>query len=123
MKRQAGYTLLELLVVLTIMGLLIAAIPGIAQPGVSGVRFSGEVADVVARLSAAHEKAIETGTTIVLQPDDLAAPGVVSIRPSIPPEVTFFPDGSATNSILTVSYQGRRRNLKIDTIDGLVTNP
>jgi prepilin-type N-terminal cleavage/methylation domain-containing protein len=67
MKHQAGYTLLELLVVLVIMGLLISAIPGIAFPGIEAFRFSGKMQEIASRLSAAHESAIETGQTVVVR--------------------------------------------------------
>jgi len=120
MNRQAGYTLLELLVVLTIMGLLISALPGMALPGVTSIRFSGKIQEITSRLSTAHEKAIETGQTIALHSMDLAPGGVQVLLSPRSAEVTFFPDGSASAGTITVERGGHQQKLMIDAITGNV---
>jgi prepilin-type N-terminal cleavage/methylation domain-containing protein len=123
MKHEAGYTLLELLVVLVIMGLLISAIPGIAFPGIDAFRFSGKMQEITSRLSAAHERAIETGQAIILHSSDLAISGADIVLPQSSPDIVFFPDGSASPVTIKVDYPGRQRILAIDSVTGAVVQP
>lgn len=118
MKAEAGYTLLELLVVLAIMALLIAAIPGMAFPEITSLRFSGKVQEVSSRLAAAHERAIETGQRVVISATQLEDGDVVRITPAATPVVVFYPDGSSTSSTITVEHLGWNKTLTINPIDG-----
>jgi prepilin-type N-terminal cleavage/methylation domain-containing protein len=123
MKHQAGYTLLELLVVLVIMGLLISVIPGRALPGIDAFRFSGKMQEIISRLSSAHEESIETGQTIILEPSDFVVSGVDILLPPRSPKIIFFPDGTASPVNIEVEYSGRRLSLTIDPVTGAVAGP
>ena len=121
MRGEYGYTLLELLVVLAVMGLITAAIPGMALPGISGVRLSGKVTRVVYQLERAHEMAIQTAKTVVIRSEDLAnASGVIQSIGVNSGEIRFFPDGSEAGDPIAVIYAGRERDLAVDSITGRV---
>ena len=121
MKGEAGYPLLELLVVLAIMGILLASIPGMALPGVAAVQFSGKVQRVVARLNAAHDQAMETGETITLQPAGLeAALNGLSLTADAS-AIVFFPDGSAAGGEVVIASGAQRRILRIDALTGRIS--
>jgi len=119
-KPEAGYTLLELLVVLAIMALLIAAVPGMALPVVNAVRFSGQVAAVTSRLATAHEAAIETGQVVTITTADFSTSASVTILSPDSPAITFYPDGSATGGPLRITFAGREKTLTINTVTGSV---
>ena len=118
MRREGGYTLLELLVVLMIMALLVAAIPGVALPVVTSMRFSGKVQEVAARLAAAHDRAIETGRTVEVAASNLQDEDMVLISPRVHPVIAFYADGSASANIVTIQWRRRRGVLGVDQTDG-----
>lgn len=125
MRAEAGYTLMEMLVVLAILGLLsAAALPVIsaARPGLE----SRSAARAMARdFGAARQQAVLTGTEtrIVLNP----AAGRYSLLPAGPmrvmpkgiafqfrsdhadgSEIDFFPDGSSSGgSVMVGSARAR----------------
>ncbi len=118
MRPDAGYTLLELLMVLAIMALLIAAVPGMALPVVNAVRFSGQVEGVTSRLATAHEAAIETGQVVTLTAADFSSGATVTILPPETAGITFYPDGSATGGPLRITFAGRVQTLTINSVTG-----
>lgn len=106
--------------VLAIMGILAASVPAIALSGLNGIRLSGKVQQVICRLNAAHEQAMETGQTVTLSLPHLAAMADATVLPASLPEVRFFPDGSAAGSDFTLAYAGHTQLLVIDGITGRV---
>lgn len=121
MNREAGYTLLELIVVLAIMGILIASLPGIALPGVAAVQFSGRVQAAVARLNAAHDQAIEVGQTVTMQPAGLEATFNGLALKTNASSIVFFPDGSAEGRELVITSGAQHRILRIDALTGRIS--
>ena len=117
MKCEGGYTLLELLVVLAVMGLIAAALPGVALPGIAGVRLSGKVAEVAYRLQRARELAVDTGQAVTLKLDAVAtSTGIFAQGPGSSKEIRFFPDGSSSGGRWVVSFGGRHRILVVDPL-------
>ena len=117
--REDGYTLMELLVVLAIMGFLsAAALPMLsaARPGFESQAAARAMAE---DFGAARQEAVATGaeTRIVFTAHRYATlprgparalPKAVAFR--APSEIDFFPDGSSSGGIVTVtSAQARHR--------------
>jgi len=121
-KRETGYTLLELLVVMAVMALIAAAIPGMALPGIGGVRLSGRVEEEAYRLQRARGRAIETGKTIVMHiANGMNGSQLVSDQSGEFSEIRFFPDGSDSGGAVAVTLGGHSRILLVDPITGRVT--
>lgn len=122
MRNEAGYTLLELLVVLTIMAILISAVPGAVMPGVEFIRLSGTVEEVAAKFASAHDRAIETGRIVLVSMSALVpAPSPVRVV-GTSTNIAFYPDGSTSRASVTLSYLGRQRSISVDSITGEVTS-
>jgi len=119
---EAGFTLLELLVVLVVLGFAAAlAAPAIRPGGGPAVALRTATADAVAQLVAAREDAIFDrrvhciGLTGDVAPDcqplrlrgdvALSAPGATSIR--------FHRDGSSSGARLTLVAGGLRQRLRV----------
>jgi len=120
--REAGYTLLELLVVMAVMALIAAAIPGVALPGIAGVRLSGRVAEVAFRLNRARELAIDTGQAVILRLDTITTSTDMFVQGSgSSNEIRFFPDGSSSGGRWVFSLGGRHRNLVVDPLTARLT--
>ena len=62
--RAVGFTLLELLVVLTIAGLLIALVPPVISAAVPGTRLKVATRDLATALRGSRNKAVSHGTEI-----------------------------------------------------------
>ena len=87
--RQAGYTLVELLVVMAIIGLTIALCPPLLRHGQIHLGALQHADQLAAQLQAARDGALQSGL-----PAALALPNGV--------QVWFFPDGSATATSVSV---------------------
>jgi len=122
-----GYTLVEMLVVLTVLGLLITAVPVVISAGRSGVSARVEAQNLADELRAVRLLAINNyeatnllidlwRKTYVVQPRQRLhrfpetlelefrdARGVLSDSPA---EFRFFPDGSSTGGSLKISTRG-----------------
>ena len=120
-RGEGGYTLLELLVVLAVMGLVLAAIPEVAMPVIDGMRLSARVAEVTYRLQQARERAIETGKAVVVTDKDFVDMGGGIVPPSDgSTEITIFPDGSVRGDAPFVEYRNFRKVLEINQITGRI---
>jgi len=115
---MAGYTLLELLVVLVIMALLVGTIPGVAVPMVDSFRFSGKIQAVAARLQEARDQAVASGQSVTLSAAALTDHDEVTLSPPGRAALVFYPDGSASGGVVSVSYAGRRRAMSINQVTG-----
>ncbi len=134
---ERGFTLVELLVVLVVMSLAIAAVPIIMSGGVSGLALKSASSDVACSLSHARGRAIALNDEVVFSIDEasgryavtpggrsgvLARGTEVSVRPrSAAGTVRFFADGGSTGGRVTISRDRRRYELRIDWLTGQVS--
>ncbi len=114
---ERGYTLIEMLVVLAVMGL----VSGIAFPSVeravAAQQFRKDVAAAEALLRDARATAIARGVSVRISEQD--APDKVAL--TMPRGAQrFYPDGSADGGSVIVARGNRRARLEIDAATGLI---
>lgn len=143
MKRQRGFTLLELLVVLVIGVLLVSLAPPLLS-GLSGAtELRGAARQVAAGLRSARNEAVsrqrEATLTLDLEqrrfgvtgdPREIVLPEGLGIRlytaqaevvDGATGGIRFFPDGSSTGGAITVSGSQRAYRVSVDWLTGAIT--
>jgi len=131
MRREGGYTLLELLVVLAIIGLLTLVLTpmfGNARPQVSSLAGARLVAHelVLAREQAIARSAplhlVVRRTAIVSETATRMMPRDVTLRvtPSSQASIDFFPDGSSSGGTIVVVSEGRMHRVTAHWLSGRI---
>ena len=137
---QAGVSLLEMLVVLTIIGLVIAALPAVLSAGLPGLRLKSQAREMVDNLRNVHLLAQRSGKEIVVTLDSEharygvspgAQPTVLSTGIALRFErmpfsetegptahIRFFPDGSSTGGSVGLAQKGQQYWIDIDWLTG-----
>ena len=115
--RKAGFTLIEMLVVLTIIGLVVAAAAVRLDGPPSGAARQRAVQTLRHAFAKARSDASATGRVAAVRPAALIAEAALAAPafPAPPGEVLFYPDGSSSAG--TVSLRGAPV-LKIDWLTG-----
>ncbi len=143
MIRQRGFTLIEIVVVIVIIGLAYTLLPKMVFSGVSGAELRSNVRAVATGLRITRDTAINTRREAVMSLDlenreftvqndakvhklhdkldvklytsqaDLITDKIGSIR--------FYPDGSSNGGRVTVGAGGRAFEVDVDWLTGRVT--
>ncbi len=141
--RSRGFTLLELLVVVTIMAMVYILVPRMFFNGVSGADLRASSRDIAAGLRQARGIAInekrETAVTLDLEKRAFALTGntrtfqlpeklelkLYTAQSEIVNErqgaIRFFPDGSSTGGRVTVASGERKFLVDVDWLTGKVS--
>lgn len=141
MRASRGYTLLELLVVLTVMGLVLASVPMIvatARPG-PAARVAAEELAAALRLARGEAIGRYAPATVLLDverriyrdadgkeralAEDLDLKFVTARSELVGTEagqIRFYPDGSATGGRITITDGGRSYIVNVDWLTGSV---
>lgn len=142
-RAEAGFTLLELMVVLSIMVLLVSQVPPLFTSGVAGARFHTAVTDIASDLRMARVTAIRTNHTADVTFDKTSRSYVVTgdkkprhladdvgvtitavtwaVPGSAQAGFEFLPDGSSSGGELAVTQGSRRYRIVVDWLTGRVT--
>ncbi len=135
-----GFTLLEILVVMTIAAMLLALVPPLLSGAVPGARLKAAARDLVAGLRLARSRAITTNTVTELsldpktgeyrisgqvKPRHLPAGVQVQIQSNASGDaeasaVQFYPDGSSSGGRITLKGSGRAYSVEVDWLTGSV---
>ena len=136
---QAGFTLIEMLVVLTILALTTALVVPLVSGGSEGARLQMAAGDLASAFRLTRSAAITRNTDMSLTIDvnkRTFSSAVVSQRafaPDIDAKLTyaaglgtgrsdggfqFFPDGSSTGGDVTLSLRGKQTTLCVDWLTG-----
>jgi general secretion pathway protein H len=138
---EGGFTLVELLVVLTIIALAMAAVPAIVA-GLPSIRLRTAADDMIATLRELHQQAIRRGQTTELILDPAARAYRVSTDPTprhlpeivaeldfaptaaVPAggkrSIRFFADGSASGGTVLLKNGERLAAINVDWLTGRV---
>lgn len=125
-RRQAGFTLLEMLVVLLLLGLATALVA--PRLSLGGAALDADTRTLAAALSAARDQAVRTGRVVEVRLD-MPLPGTAGLRVVGDAEwmgdgvarIRFLPDGSASGADIRLSGRhGGERRVAVDWLTGRV---
>ena len=137
----SGFSLIELIVVLVVMGLVLVLIVGYRAPWSSGLSLRGAAAELAAELRLARSQAIAENHPVVLALDLVGHRYRIGDRPPhvLPAQLTialltisgerrsatvgdirFNPDGSSTGGRIVLADGARRVAVGVDWLSGRV---
>jgi general secretion pathway protein H len=133
--REAGYTLVELLVVFAIMGLVIAAVPALINRAMPGLQSTSAARALAADLRTARSAAISHNRqlrfvfapeqqtySLAQQPRHRLPYGVpFALPPRGGNEIDFFADGSSSGGVILVGGKGHQHRVVTDWLTGRVS--
>lgn len=138
-RRVAGFTLIELILVLAVMGLMMGMAVPVYSKLKAGADYRSSVRQVMAGLLKARQRAVETGRTAVFACDlsgrrcgvegklDVSLPEGVAIKATVADielkedvaGIRFYPDGGATGGFYElIRNSGGGVRLRVDWLFG-----
>ena len=142
-KASSGFTLLEIMVVMVIAGLMVALVPPLFSGAVSGTRLKASARDFASALRESRSKAIIRNTEQRVHLDlktplyrlgngkPLALPEKVTmavelvtgdnLEQTAQHVVYFFPDGSSSGELITLSANQQSYYLQLNWLTGSIT--
>ena len=135
-----GFTLVELLVVLVIMGFALAVVPVSMVKLYDGMQYRSAIGDVLTGLKAARNEAVKRGRSVAFSvdvqtrrvdigdsksfvlPDSLDL-GLIVAQREIQGErgsIRFYPDGSSTGGRVQLSMEGHTLDVDIEWLTGRI---
>jgi general secretion pathway protein H len=140
--RHGGFTLIEMIVVLAILGFALVLVVGYKPPWSSGLGLKGTAAELASGLRLARSEAIASNRSVVLGLDlighryrvgtgaERRLPGNVSIelltiageRQGVGSgDISFNPDGSSTGGRITLADGRQRLAVGVDWLTGRIS--
>jgi len=141
--RYAGFTLLEILVVMVIAGMMVAIVPPLFSGAVAGAKIKGSARNMAIAMRETRSRAIlqnsvqelrlnlkqrhysSTGKDLEQLPDDMRVDieQITGARIEDQDEyaLQFFPDGSTSGELITLKSGNRAYQLHLDWLTGSIT--
>lgn len=128
-RRQGGFTLIEVIVVLAILGLSLSLLSQRIAPRSTGLELRAAAGEVRGLLAAARASAIARNHVVAVVFDPVTASMVVDGRHHVlprgialaaPAAIAFAPDGGATGGALVLQHGRRRMAVEVDWLTGRV---
>lgn len=117
--KKTGFTLLEMMVVLAVMGLVLALVVGFGQPRSHRLEAQAAARQVAAALRDARGQAIAEGIPVAFRLPQLP-PWLTVFIQAPPGGIIFAPDGSASGGEVLLDGAGRRTAITTDWLTGRV---
>jgi general secretion pathway protein H len=119
-QRDSGFTLLEMLVVIAVMGLILAMVLNFGPPQSHGLTMRAATAETAAAMRMARARAIADDRPAALALP--ALPGWISASVEAGPGgIVFDPDGSTSGGSVVLNAGGRRATITADWLTGRVS--
>jgi general secretion pathway protein H len=134
-RGSSGFTLIELMVTLSLAGLLLALVPPLLDKGGDRARLAHDRRLLLSQLRLARSQAIAGNRPVALRFDlDHRLFGIESLGQKIDDsiavtldtplaeagEIRFFPDGSASGAVIGLANRSGRVRLAVDWLTGSV---
>ena len=137
-----GFTLVELLVVLVVIGLIMSLTPGLMSRALPGLQQQAAVREIAGALRQVRGRAIRDNrqTALVIDLDERTygsgQTGTTTLDPSYElamvvghterlgddrGRIRFFPDGTSTGGKITLSRDDRKYHVLVDWLTGRVS--
>jgi general secretion pathway protein H len=118
-SRQSGFTLMEMLVVIAVMGLILLLVTGYGPPRSHRLEAQAAAQEVAQAMRAARGRAIAQGQAVTLVLPHL--PGWLAVSVQAPPGgIVFAPDGSASGGQVRLEGDGQALAVRADWLTGRV---
>jgi general secretion pathway protein H len=118
-KAEAGFTLMEMLVVIAVMALILLLVTGYGPPRSHRLEAQAAAQQVAQGMRAARGMAIAQGRPVALVLPPL--PGWLAVSVQAPPGgIVFAPDGSASGGRVLLGGGGRSVAITADWLTGQV---
>jgi len=118
-RNNAGFTLIEMLVVIAIMGMALAMVAGFRQPKSQWLATQAASRQVAEAMRDARGRAIAEGHPVAPQLPHLPAAMAMTVQ-APPGGIVFAPDGSASGGRIWLGA-GRKIVVDVDWLTGRVT--
>ena len=116
---EAGFTLLEMIVVIAVMGLILLLVTGFGPPRSGRLEARAAAQQVAEAMRAARGRAIAQGQPVALTLPHLPAWLAVTIQ-APPSGIIFAPDGSASGGRVLLDGDGQDVAVSADWLTGRV---
>jgi prepilin-type N-terminal cleavage/methylation domain-containing protein len=118
-KAQAGFTLLEMLVTVAVMGIVLAVLAGFMRPHSHRLEMEAAARDVARAMRTARATAIADGTPVTFAMP--AVPAWLTVAEQAPRGgILFAADGSSSGGQVLLSGEGQAAAVSADWLTGRV---
>lgn len=118
-SKEFGFTLIEMLVVIAVMGLILLLVTGYAPPRSHRLEAQAAARQVAEAMCAARGRAIAQGQPVALILPHL--PGWLAVSTQTPPGgIMFAPDGSSSGGQIRLNGGGQDFAVTTDWLTGQV---